>query len=48
MRDGAEESFYWVDDGFGYALSADANANANANATDMMALARNVHGQLVR
>jgi anti-sigma factor RsiW len=44
MRDGGEESFYWVDDGFGYALSA----NANANATDMMALARSVHGQLVR
>jgi anti-sigma factor RsiW len=42
MRDGTEESFYWVDDGFGYALSADANA------ADMMVLAREVYVQLGR
>jgi anti-sigma factor RsiW len=42
VRVGGEESFYWVEDRFGYALSA------NVNGTDMQALAREVWGQLER
>lgn len=42
VREGNEESFYWIEDRFGYALSGEVNA------TDMMALARDVYGQLER
>jgi anti-sigma factor RsiW len=42
VRDGARESFYWVEDRFGYALSAELSA------PDMQALARDVHAQLAR
>jgi len=37
-----EESFYWIEDRFGYAL------NAKASASDMQALAREVYTQLQR
>lgn len=42
VRTGGEESFFWVEDRFGYALSG------NAGGPDMQALAREVHGQLER
>jgi anti-sigma factor RsiW len=42
VRVGGEESFYWVEDRFGYALSA------NVDGPDMQALAREVYGQLER
>ncbi|HOM14615.1 MAG TPA: anti-sigma factor [Rubrivivax sp.] len=42
VRTGGEESFFWVEDRFGYALSG------NAGGPDMQALAREVHGQLAR
>ena len=41
-RDGALESFYWVEGRFGYALSAELPP------ADVMALAREVHAQLSR
>jgi anti-sigma factor RsiW len=41
-RDGALESFYWVEGRFGYALSAELPP------TDVMSLAREVHAQLAR
>lgn len=41
-RVGTEETFYWIEDRFGYALSG------NVNAPDMQALAREVYGQLER
>ena len=42
VRVGDEESFYWVDERFGYALSGDLNG------PDMQALARDVYAQLER
>jgi len=42
VRDGARESFYWVEDRFGYALSAELSA------PDLQALARDVYAQLAR
>jgi len=42
IRVGSEESFYWLDDRFGYALSA------NVNGADMQALAHGVYAQLER
>ena len=42
VRVGGEESFYWIEERFGYALSA------NVNGPDMQALAREVYGQLGR
>jgi anti-sigma factor RsiW len=42
VRIGGEESFYWVEDRFGYALSA------NVDGSDMQALAREVYAQLER
>lgn len=42
VRVGGEESFYWVDERFGYALSGDLRG------PDMQALARDVYGQLER
>lgn len=42
VRSGNEESFYWVDDRFGYALSTEGNR------AELMALAREVYGQLER
>ncbi len=42
VRDGDQESFYWVEDRFGYALSGDLSA------TDLQVLAREVHAQLTR
>jgi anti-sigma factor RsiW len=42
VRVGGEESFYWVEDRFGYALSA------NVDGPDMQVLAREVYGQLER
>ena len=42
MRDGARESFYWVEDRFGYALSAESSS------ADIQALARHVYAQLAR
>jgi anti-sigma factor RsiW len=39
-RDGEQAAFYWVDERFGYALSADAGAS------DVMAIAREVYSQL--
>jgi len=41
-RDGTKESFYWVEDRFGYALSGDVDA------PDILALAREVYTQLER
>ena len=41
-RIGSEESFYWIEERFGYALSGDVNG------PDMQALAREVYGQLER
>ena len=42
LRAGGEESFFWVEDRFGYALSG------NVNGHHMQALAREVHAQLER
>lgn len=42
VRSGDEESFYWVEDRFGYAL------NGNLSASDLQALAREVYAQLAR
>jgi anti-sigma factor RsiW len=42
VRDGAGESFYWVEDRFGYALSAELSA------PDVQLLARHVYAQLAR
>jgi len=42
VRIGDEESFYWVEDRFGYAL------NAKVSGVDMQALARDVYTQLQR
>lgn len=42
LRSGGEESFFWVEDRFGYALSG------NVDGHQMQALAREVHGQLER
>lgn len=42
VRSGNEESFYWVEDRFGYALSTEGNR------AELMALAREVYGQLER
>ena len=42
VRDGTRESFYWVEDRYGYALSGEIPAPA------LQALARSVHGQLLR
>jgi anti-sigma factor RsiW len=42
VRVGEEESFYWIDERFGYAL------NSKVNAADMQALAREVYAQLER
>ena len=42
VRDSSGESFYWVEDRFGYALST------QPGAPDMQALAREVHAQLAR
>ncbi|HJV95893.1 MAG TPA: anti-sigma factor [Albitalea sp.] len=42
VRDSSGESFYWVEDRFGYALSM------QPGAPDMQALAREVHAQLTR
>lgn len=42
VRLGGEESFYWVEERFGYALSGDLNG------PDMQALARDVYAQLER
>lgn len=39
---GSEESFYWVEDRYGYALSTEGNR------AELMALAREVYGQLER
>jgi len=41
-RIGSEESFYWIEERFGYALSGDVNGS------DMQVLAREVYGQLER
>jgi len=40
LRDGARESFYWVEGSFGYALSAELPAS------EVQALAREVYAQL--
>ncbi|MBA4177469.1 MAG: anti-sigma factor, partial [Leptothrix sp. (in: Bacteria)] len=42
VRRGDEESFYWIEDRFGYAL------NAKASGRDLQALAREVYAQLQR
>lgn len=42
VRIGDEDSFYWIEDRFGYAL------NAKATGIDMQALAREVYTQLLR
>lgn len=42
VKTGDEESFYWIEDRFGYAL------NAKASDFDMQALAREVYAQLQR
>lgn len=42
VRVGGEETFYWTEERFGYALSA------SINGPDMQALAREVYGQLAR
>lgn len=42
LRDGATESFYWIDGDFGYALSAELPTEA------LQRLARRVHGQVQR
>ncbi len=42
VRDAERESFYWVEDRFGYALSGELSA------ADLQAIARDVHWQLAR
>lgn len=42
LRDGERETFYWVEDRFGYALSGELSA------PDLQVLAREVHAQLTR
>ncbi len=42
LRDGERESFYWVEDRFGYALSGELSAS------DLQLVAREVHAQLTR
>ena len=42
VRDGDRESFYWVEDRFGYALSGELSA------AELQVLAREVHAQLAR